>query len=99
MWGRGEEGKGLEDGWERSNRRRRARRRTRGVKALVLTRVGKSESPHATVEAGLRVLARIIAREAVHDRQRRMERSNVTASSRVDVAAEITDGCREEVGR
>jgi len=61
--------------------------------------VRRCESRHETVEAGLRVLARIIAREAVHDRQRNRERLKVAAPSRVDVAAEVTDGCMEEVGR
>lgn len=69
------------------------------MKGLGLMPVGKCESPQEMIEAGLRILARIIAREAVHDRQRNMERSNVAASSWVDVAAEITDGCMEEVGR
>lgn len=70
-----------------------------------LIRVGKSESPHEMIEAGLRVLARIIAREALHDRRANVESANVALSSWDGVSAQIAEAGtdekapREEVGR
>jgi len=59
-------------------------------------RVGKSELRHETVEAGLRVLARIIAREAVNDRRASMKSAKVDLFSWDGLSAQITEGGTDE---
>jgi len=58
--------------------------------------VGKCESPDERVEVGLRILARIIAREAVHDRRGNVESTNVARYSWDGIGAMIIEGGMDE---
>ena len=55
-----------------------------------LVQATRSKSPEETVHAGLRILARIIAREAVKERLAKVEGCNLDPCSNDAVRAEVT---------